>query len=172
MRGEIWRRYLSALEKLRGSIVTNQTNPTEQAAIPPSPLAIAAVLLFSENAKSLADFYREQLGVPLKRIAVAGVEPHWACDICRVYFSIWPSKDSESKEIPEARRSGVAFYVSDVQSQFDRLVAQGVRVEAPPSETSLGKIARLRDPDGNLFELYQPTTAHNSNENKTEGEAE
>ena len=136
----------------------NQSDSSEQTPIPPPPLAIAAVLLFSEDAKSLADFYREQLGVPLRHIAVAGVEPHWACDIRQVYFSIWPSKDNESKEIPEAQRGGVAFYVADVQHQFERLVANGVSVEAPPNETSLGKIARLRDPDGNLFEIYQPAT--------------
>jgi len=138
--------------------VKNQSSSSEEVAIPMSPLAIAAVLLFSEDAKSLAEFYRQQLGVPLRRIAVEGVEPHWACDIRQVYFSIWPSKNKESTEPQEAQRGGVAFYVSDVQQQFERLVAQGVRVEAPPNETSLGMIARLRDPDGNLFELYQPAT--------------
>jgi predicted enzyme related to lactoylglutathione lyase len=151
--------------------VNDQSNPSEQVAIPPSPLAIAAVLLFSEDAKSLAEFYREQLGVPLRRIAVSGVEPHWACDIRQVYFSIWPSRESESSEIPESQRGGVAFYVTDVQQQFDRLVEHGVRVEAPPSETSLGKIARMRDPDGNLFELYQPGIVCTPNATGIEGEA-
>jgi predicted enzyme related to lactoylglutathione lyase len=151
--------------------VKNQTNSFEEAAIPPSPLAIAAVLLFSDDAKSLAEFYREQLGVPLRHIAVSGVEPHWACDIRQVYFSIWPSKDNASEEIPETQRGGVAFYVADVQQQFERLVAHGVRVEAPPNETSLGIIARLRDPDGNLFELYQPATTLHRNGDRTEGKA-
>jgi len=155
-------------EQRTGDIVKNQSSSSEEVAIPPSPLAIAAVLLFSEDAKTLAEFYRERLGVPLRRIAVAGVEPHWACDIRQVYFSIWPSKDKESKEIPGGRRGGVAFYVADVQQQFERLVAQGVRVEVPPNETSLGKIARLRDPDGNLFELYQPAI----NREKGKGTAE
>jgi catechol 2,3-dioxygenase-like lactoylglutathione lyase family enzyme len=135
-------------------------NPTKSdvASVPPPPFAIAAVLLFSADAKSLAAFYRDELGVPLQHISVSGVEPHWACDIRQVYFSIWPAKDTKSKEVPEALRAGVAFYVKDVRQQFERLVAKGVRVEAPPNETSLGLIARMRDPDGNLFEIYQPAT--------------
>ena len=171
MSNEVGRRNCPARELQRGDIVKKESNPSAESVVPPTPLAIAAVLLFSEDAKSLAEFYRAQLGVPLRRIAVSGVEPHWACDIRQVYFSIWPSRNNESKEIPEAQRGGVAFYVEDVQQQFDRLVERGVRVEAPPNETSLGMIARMRDPDGNLFELYQPATTNKPKGNKTESEA-
>lgn len=128
----------------------NQTLPVS------APLAIAAVLLFSKNAKGLAKFYREYLGIPLRRISVSGVSPHWATDIRHVYFSIWPIDADENESVPDVYRGGVAFFVKDVQNQFDRLVTKGVRVETPPNRTPLGIIARFRDPDGNIFELYQP----------------
>lgn len=120
-----------------------------------SPRAIAAVLLYSAQPEALVGFYQERLGVQLQPITVAGLEPHWACDIAHVYFSIWPKKDSADTTVSD-HRAGVAFYVSDVRATYKRLVESGVAVEFSPRRTPLGLIARLRDPDGNVFELYQP----------------
>jgi glyoxylase I family protein len=121
----------------------------------PAPLAIAAVLLFSDEPEELAGFYREALGVPLRRIRVPDADTHWACDLRGVYFSIWPASEVVTR-IGESHRGGVAFHVNNVEREFERLKALGVRVEFPPRRTALGKIARLRDPDGNPFELFQP----------------
>lgn len=120
---------------------------------PPPPLAIAAVLLLSPDPDRLARFYAEKLGLPLQRVALPEVEPHWACEIRQVYFSIWP--DGRGGQ-PSAGSGGVALYVPDVQRDFDRLVDLGVPVEFSPKRTAMGIIARLRDPDGNPVELYQP----------------
>jgi catechol 2,3-dioxygenase-like lactoylglutathione lyase family enzyme len=120
---------------------------------PPPPLAIAAVLLLSPDPDRLALFYAEKLGLPLQRIVLPNVQPHWACEIRQVYFSIWPD---ESVDQGSAGSGGVALYVPDVQRDFDRLVSLGVPVEFAPKRTAMGIIARLRDPDGNPVELYQP----------------
>jgi predicted enzyme related to lactoylglutathione lyase len=120
-----------------------------------APRAIAAVLLFSAHPEALVRFYRERLGVQLQPITVPGLEPHWACEIAHVYFSIWPQK-SDAETTVSTRHAGAAFYVSDVQVTYTRLVESGVAVEFSPRRTPLGLIARLRDPDGNVFELYQP----------------
>lgn len=123
--------------------------------LPSPPLAVAAVLLFSDEPDALARFYREALGVPLRRIRVPDADTHWACDIRQVYFSIWPADEVASKRT-ESQRGGVAFYVRNVDKEFERLKALGVKVVFEPRVSVLGKIARLRDPDGNPFELYQP----------------
>ena len=123
--------------------------------LPQPPLAIAAVLLFSPDPERLARFYQLQLGIPLELIQIPGHDPHWACDIREVYISIWPS--SAEEHAPEqGLRNGVAFYVVDVKREFERLVANGIPVDFEPKRSGLGIIARLRDPDGNPFELYQP----------------
>jgi catechol 2,3-dioxygenase-like lactoylglutathione lyase family enzyme len=120
-----------------------------------SPRAVAAVLLFSANPRALARFYHEKLGVALQWVTVPGVEPHWAGEIAHVYFSIWQGTQDPTPS-GSHNNAGVAFFVSDVQAAFDRLVQEGVAVEFAPRRTALGLIARLRDPDGNRFELYQP----------------
>lgn len=129
-------------------------NLNEQLDAPPAPVAIAAVLLFSENAEALARFYREQLGAPLIRVNAPAMEPHWGCEINRVYFSIWSTPQTSG--VPRGDRSAIAFYVRDVRAAFERIVAAGAQIVWAPRRTALGMIARLQDPDGNLFELYQP----------------
>ena len=123
------------------------------------PLAIAAVLLFSERPERLARFYREQMAVPLRPIRVPGLAAHWAADIGHVYLSIWPTRDGETGEAPPNAANGgagVAFQVRDVVADFRRLTAAGVPVVFPPRRTAVGILARLRDPDGNALELVQP----------------
>ena len=139
--------------------MTNPSSPPP--ATPEQPLAVAAVLLFSDDPDRLARFYRDKLAVPLRRYAVGDITAHYGCDIGRVYLSIWPAnlpaneKDGEG-ETSFRHRGGVALYVRSVQREFDRLEADGVRVDFPPTRTQMGIIARLRDPDGNVVELYQP----------------
>ena len=123
--------------------------------LPSPPLAIAAVLLFSKNPDALAGFYRQKIGVPLQRIAVPELPAHWACDIGHVYVSIWPT-DAADCERAQPHRGGIAFYVRNVATEFARLKEDGVSVDFAPKRTGVGIIARLRDPDGNPFELYQP----------------
>ena len=124
---------------------------------PAPPLAIAAVLLFSHDADRLARFYRDDLGAPLQPIRVAGLPPHWATDIGQVYLSIWPVEgEGDDCASVEAPRGGVALYVRSVVKEFERLAGKGVPVVFPPRRTAVGVVARLRDPDGNPFELYQP----------------
>ena len=136
--------------------MTENPRPVEPA-IPPSAMAVAAVLLYSPDPEELARFYRTKLGILLERIQLQGVEPHWACDINHVYISIWSMEDGEPAKSPG--RGGMALYVRDVWLTFERLKEDGVVVIAPPTRSAMGLIARLRDPDGNPLELYQPLPA-------------
>ena len=120
----------------------------------PGPMAIAAVLLFSDEPEALATFYREVLGVQLRRIRVPDADTHWAAELRGVYFSIWPETEVATSR-SESHRGGVAFQIRDVEKEFNRLKALGLKVEFPLRRTALGWIARLRDPDGNPFEIYQ-----------------
>ncbi|MCC6747706.1 MAG: VOC family protein [Deltaproteobacteria bacterium] len=121
---------------------------------PVPPLGIAAVLLFAADPTALASFYREQLGIPLVAVNVPGLNPHWGCDLGAVYFSIWPLGGAPGSATPRGE-AGVAFHVRSAARDFERLRAAGVAVEFAPRSTPLGIVARLRDPDGNPFELYQ-----------------
>lgn len=121
--------------------------------LPSPPLAVAAVLIFSKNPEGLSVFYRDLVGVPLRPVQVPGAARHWACEIGQVYVSIWPATESA---LEGPGRAGFALYVRDVHREFERLVAAGTPVDFAPRATALGTIARLRDPEGNPFELYSP----------------
>lgn len=127
--------------------------PDAPAAVDPA-YAVAAVLLFARDPAALAGFYRDHLGLPLRRLAVAGLDPHYACDVGRVYVSIWP-EDAEA-DAPGALRPGLALAVRDVPAAYARLVAAGATPVFAPRLTALGTVARLRDPEGHALELYAP----------------
>ena len=54
------------------------------------------------------------------------------------------------------RDSKVAFEVSDLEKEFERLSDQGIEFLAPLGMSEDGLEACLRDPDGNLVSLIQP----------------
>jgi catechol 2,3-dioxygenase-like lactoylglutathione lyase family enzyme len=127
--------------------------PTNDPPVAP-PLGIAAVLLFTRDPAALAAFYRRHFGVPLRPVNVPGLAPHWACDVGRVYLSLWPSDGPEAPG-PSDGAGGVAFQVRDVAGDYRRLVAAGVASLFPPRRTAVGLVARLADPDGNPVEIIQ-----------------
>ncbi len=110
---------------------------------------MAAVLLESNDPAALARFYRELLGVPLVKVELPGVRSHFAGELNGVYFAITPGA-------PRPGRTCVALKVESVVRATTALKQAGVYVVAEPKRTPLGFIARFRDPEGNLFELYQP----------------
>lgn len=128
---------------------------TPAPARPSPPLAVAAVLLFSTHPERLAAFYRDLLGLPLRRFTLTGVPTHWACELSHVYVSVWPVEEREDVAVGRGR-AGLALYVRDVRREFTRLKEAGVPVDFEPRATPLGLLARLRDPEDNPFELYQP----------------
>ena len=123
---------------------------------PAAPRAVAAVLLFSPRPDALAAFYRDVVGLPMQPISLPGLDPHYACELRQVYLSIWTATDDAAAG---AGRAGVALMVVDVAESFARLSAAGCPVDFPPRDTPVGIVARLRDPDGNVLELYAPPPA-------------
>jgi predicted enzyme related to lactoylglutathione lyase len=63
---------------------------------------------------------------------------------------------------PEDQRDRVgsffngAFSCEDVDAAHAALTARGVAFEGPPKTTPWARVARFRDPDGNLFVLLSP----------------
>ena len=52
----------------------------------------------------------------------------------------------------------LSFHVDDVQSAMETLTSMGAALEGRVRETSFGKVAAMRTPDGYLVSLLQPTT--------------
>lgn len=49
----------------------------------------------------------------------------------------------------------ISFLVSDVQKEYARLMAAGIRFHCPPQTQGNATATYGRDPDGNIFELLQ-----------------
>lgn len=49
----------------------------------------------------------------------------------------------------------LCMYVSDIESEYNRLVAGGMRFHAPPLSSNVIRVTYGRDPDGNIIELME-----------------
>ena len=69
------------------------------------------------------------------------------------------SGDARARQPPAFEALGynkMAFEVSDLDREVERLSEQGIEFLAPLGVAEEGLEARLRDPDGNLVSLIQP----------------
>src|ERR1700716_1737825 len=113
---------------------------------------LSGVLVVSADPARLSDFYRESLGIPLKREEHEGTLPHWGCTLGDIHFAIHPIED-----FPDSRAAvgavKLAFTVFDLSSVVAELAQKDVQLVRPPEDTGYFLSAMLYDPDGNLIEL-------------------
>ncbi|MFE2070578.1 VOC family protein [Streptomyces sp. NPDC059467] len=114
------------------------------------------ISLITDDVPSLAAFYAALLdthvegGDPFARVAVPGAE-----------LSFFSSQGMESM-VPGSAAAGtrggltLEFRVTEVDARHERLLSQGVPVLKPPTTQAWGRRSVwLRDPDGNIVNLYQ-----------------
>lgn len=117
-----------------------------------------AVILVSRDARRLAWFYREVLGMPLKEEKHDGTETHFGCELGDLHFAIHPIENFPEKA--DAPKHGVgsvrmAFEVFDMEAFVKRLEDQGVAPLYSPREMGPMLVTAVRDPDGNEVEFTQ-----------------
>jgi uncharacterized glyoxalase superfamily protein PhnB len=110
--------------------------------------SFGAVLLISDDAARLADFYRTALGFSLTEEVHPGVPLHYGCELGGLHFAIHPSTDWPGERSPTAQSPVLVFYTRDVNAAYQRLVAAGVRA-TPPFDHGFATMTSFRDPDGN-----------------------
>lgn len=118
---------------------------------------LEAVLLFSEDPKKLAAFYREKVGLKqTMEMEIGEGEDAIAFEMAgsaNVYI-IHHSKVSGKNTQPE--RMMFNLEVDDIEAEFDRMKAAGVPVIAETYHVEgYGLIATFEDPDGNYFQFVQ-----------------
>ena len=109
-----------------------------------------AVLIDSSDSAQLVRFYRDKLGVPLEEER-HGSEPHWACFLDGVHFAVHQKRDLTG--FP--RNVALSFEVEDVDRTVADLRQVGVFVEMEPCARPFGRLAAVRDPDGNVVYLHR-----------------
>jgi catechol 2,3-dioxygenase-like lactoylglutathione lyase family enzyme len=121
--------------------------------------------IFVDDQNKALRFYTEVLGF-VKSQAIPVGEFHWLTvrspEGGDTELSLEPNANPAAKAYQEALfKQGIpctAFEVDDLDSEFERLKAQGVVFTMPPTAMGPVKIAVFADTCGNLIQIYEPTT--------------
>lgn len=73
------------------------------------------------------------------------------------YSSPAPTHRRELRPVNEHGITHVCLLVTDLQSEYERMSAAGMRFHSPPLEQDSGYVIYGRDPDGNVVELIEFT---------------
>lgn len=112
----------------------------------------AGASVWSEDLSKLLPFYRDLLGQPL-----AMESPNYVIlgtDANKPSLALANHSEVHGKNADPARHM-VAFVTNDIQADFERLTAAGVEFVSAPNAEDGVRIATLKDPDGNLVQLFQ-----------------
>lgn len=115
-----------------------------------------AVLLFSDNAKKLAVFYKNVVGLKAGMEGEMGESEQvyeFNFGNCSLYIMDHSDIHGKSKE---PKRMFFNIEVDDIEKEVARLKSHKVRVVADTYHVQdYGLIATLEDPDGNYFQFVQ-----------------
>lgn len=115
-----------------------------------------SVLLFSENAKKLAAFYRDVVGlkVTFQRVMGEGQDVY-EFKLKGTTLNILDHSDVKGRA-REPKRFMVNLEVDDIEDEVARLKGKKVKVIQDIYHVQdYGYIATLEDPDGNYFQFVQ-----------------
>ena len=124
---------------------------------------IGGVFLFSNDAKRLAAWYRDCLG-----IVPAGEDVE-----CNSIYATFDSRDVDDPKIKRTmawaikptdqdikdkpRTSQINYRVKSMAEVLSHLKSKGVAIEKTAEYAEYGNFAWLTDPDGNKIELWEPS---------------
>jgi predicted enzyme related to lactoylglutathione lyase len=121
---------------------------------------IGGVFIYANDAKALSNWYAHHFGLQIETYEdgkVYGCEFKYrrlgdSSKVDSTVFSISQSKDP----LPAERNECVVNYrVDDLGALLEQLKADGVPIDKT-EDFDYGRFARIKDPEGNRIELYQP----------------
>jgi len=119
--------------------------------------ALEAVIISTENAAKLAEFYREKVGLKQTEEMEIGDkgEKGYDFDINGTGLYILDHSDIKGKN-PQSPRVMFNLEVDDIEKEFARVKKEGVKVVQETYHIEgYGLIATFEDPDGNYFQFVQ-----------------
>ena len=117
-------------------------------------LNLNSLMLGSQDPQKLSDFYTKVIGK-----APDMTEDNWfGWSVGACFFSLGFHSEVQDQS-KEPARIMFTFETTEVQSEFDRILALGAKeIKAPYSMGGM-LLATLADPDGNYFQLMTPWKA-------------
>ncbi|MBK9328576.1 MAG: hypothetical protein IPM95_04510 [Sphingobacteriales bacterium] len=121
---------------------------------------LGGIFIYSENAKALAEWYTEQLGIPFE-----------STDTCQAYYTSYHYPDNETGKkhytafsiLQSKHRPQLEFHafclnlrVYNLGELHASLQSKNIAIKAIESYPE-GKFSQLTDPENNLIELWEDT---------------
>jgi predicted enzyme related to lactoylglutathione lyase len=110
----------------------------------------SAVLIYTDNVKRSAEFYRDVLGIPLEEEQHGNSALHYGCELGDIHFAIHGAKKAVG-----TGSINLAFEVFDLEKHVANIKAKGAKVIDDIQDRGFMKIATVQDPDGNTIEFTQ-----------------
>ena len=113
---------------------------------------IGGLFFRAHDPKSLANWYREHLGIALTPTSEGGRV--WQQEAGPTSFTPFPET---TKYFGDSSKGWmVNFRVHDLNKMVAQLRKAGIDVKDPESYPGVGSFTRVHDPEGNPIELWQP----------------
>lgn len=116
---------------------------------------LSGASIWSEDLNRLLPFYRDLLGLPVRiqtpGFVLLGAEGTPALGL-GTHSEVHGTNTDPSRHM-------VGFDTDDVDAEWTRLTAAGVKSIEKPTDYGRLRIATFADPEGNIVQLYQPRPA-------------
>ena len=112
---------------------------------------IGGVFFRSADPKRLAAWYAEHLGIDVEE---------WGGSVFQAgegAVTVWSPFPADTDYWPAGQQGMVNYRVRDLDALLAQLRAAGVEVDGRVEETEQGRFGWAVDPEGNRFELWQPS---------------
>jgi len=121
---------------------------------------IGGVFIYANDAKALSNWYAHHFGLKLETYEdgkVYGIEFKYRrlSDSSKVDSTVFSISQSKETLPPERHECVVNYRVRDLPAFLAQLKAEGIVIEMT-EDFDYGRFARIKDPEGNRIELYQP----------------
>jgi predicted enzyme related to lactoylglutathione lyase len=114
---------------------------------------IGGLFFRARNPTALGQWYQDHLGITLT--PSNDDEPPWQQAAGSTVFAPFP-EDTEYFGAADQKWM-INFRVSNLDAMVGQLRAAAIEVEVDPENYPNGRFARLRDPEGNPIQLWEPT---------------
>jgi glyoxylase I family protein len=113
---------------------------------------IGGLFFRSRDPEALACWYRDHLGIPL--VPKSEGEQAWQTQAGTTVFA--PFAENTKYFGNASKMWMINFRVGNLEAMAKQLRDDGIQVEMNPEDDSIGRFARLNDPEGNPIELWEP----------------
>ena len=115
---------------------------------------VGGVFFKAKDAKALAAWYRDVLGLPLEAWGGAALRYDAPNHPAALIWNAFPA--STSYFAPSTGTFMINYAVDDMEALVARLRAKGVAILKRDDSDSNGRFAWILDPEGNKIELWEP----------------